>query len=117
MKNLKISLIVLFVSLVVNTISAQQKAYINQSTVKTNNNTNVFMKFDVDQLTSAAQVEALRAKLASFSGVTKVVATPVAGNKSTFTMTFTYKNFKGIIFQNALISAGLNDVVVNGKDN
>ncbi|MGZ4049232.1 MAG: hypothetical protein ACXVNN_07710, partial [Bacteroidia bacterium] len=114
MKNLKISLIVLFVSLVVNTISAQQKAYINQSTVKTNNNTNVFMKFDVDQLTSAAQVEALRAKLASFSGVTKVVATPVAGNKSTFTMTFPYKNFKGIIFQNALISAGLNDVVVNG---
>jgi hypothetical protein len=116
MKNLKISLIVLFISLVVNTISAQQKAYINQSTFKTNNNTSVFLKFDVDQLTSAAAVETLRAKLASFSGVKKVIASPVTGNKSTFTMTFPYSTFKAINFQNALVSAGLNDAVVDNKD-
>jgi hypothetical protein len=117
MKNLKTSLIVLFISLVVNTISAQkQTVHLDQKTFKTNDNTSVKIKFDVDQLTSAAQVETLRAKLASFTGVVKVVASPVAGNKSTFVMTFP-KTFKAKNFQDALAFAGLNDLLVNNKDN
>lgn len=116
MKNLKISLIVLFISLIVNTISAQsQSVLINQKTLRTNDNTSVKMKFEVDQLTSAAQIETLRAKLASFTGVVKVVAAVEAGNKSTFEMTFP-TTFKAQNFQDALISAGLNNVVVNNID-
>jgi hypothetical protein len=116
MKNLKISLIVLFISLIVNTISAQsQSVLINQKTLRTNDNTSVKMKFEVDQLTSATQIETLRAKLASFAGVVKVVAAAEAGNKSTFEMTFP-TTFKAQNFQDALISAGLNNVIVNNID-
>ena len=117
MKNLKTSLIVLFIALFVNTISAQkQSVLINQKTFRTNDNTSVKIMFDVDQLTSATQLETLRAKLAGFTGVVKVVASPVAGNKSSFVMTFP-TSFKAQNFQDALISAGLNDVIVNNKDN
>jgi dTDP-4-amino-4,6-dideoxygalactose transaminase len=116
MKNLKTTLIVLFISLFVNTISAQkQSVLINQKTVRTNSNTDVKIMFDVDQLTSAAAVETLRAKLAGFTGVKKVVATPAAGNKSTFVMTFP-TTFKLQNLQDALLAAGLNDVIVNNMD-
>ena len=117
MKNLKSILVVLFISLFVTTISAQkQSVLINQKTFRTNSNTSVKITFEVDQLTSAAQVEALRVKLASFAGVVKVEATPAAANKSTYLMTFPTA-FKAQNLQDALISAGLNDVIVNNKDN
>ena len=117
MKNLKSILVVLFISLFVTTISAQkQSVLINQKTFRTNSNTSVKITFEVDQLTSAAQVEALRVKLASFAGVVKVEATTAAANKSTYLMTFPTA-FKAQNLQDALISAGLNDVIVNNKDN
>jgi len=117
MKNLKTYLIVLFVSLFVNTLSAQkQSVLINQKTLRTNDNISVKIKFDVDQLSSAAQIETLRAKLASFSGVKKVLASPIAGNKATFQMTFP-TTFKAKNLQDALLSVGLNDIIINNKDN
>ncbi len=117
MKNLKTYLIVLLVSLFVNTLSAQkQSVLVNQKTFRTNDNTSVKIKFEVDQLGTAAQVETLRAKLASFAGVVKVLASPIVGNKATFQMTFP-TTFKAKNFQDALIAAGLNDVIVNNKDN
>ncbi len=115
MKNLKTTLIVLFISLFVNTISAQ-KAYINQKTVRTNSNTSVKMTFDVDQLSNAAQVETMRAKLAGFTGVKQVVTSPAAAGKTTFVMTFP-TTFKPQNFQDALVAAGINEVLVNNKDN
>lgn len=116
MKNLKISLIVLFISLFVNTISAQkQSVLINQKTLKTVDNTSVKIRFEVDQLSTATQVETLRAKLASVAGV-KVIASPVENNKSTFVMNFP-TTFKPQNLQDALVAAGLKDVIVNNKDN
>src|SRR4051812_42698680 len=117
MKNLKISLIVLFISLFVNTISAQkQLVHLDQKTFKTQDNTSVKIKFDVDQLATAAQVETLRAKLAAVKGVTKVTASPVAGNKSTFVMNFP-TTFRLQNLQDALVEAGLTDAIVNNIDN
>lgn len=117
MKNLKTSFVVLFITLFVNTISAQkQLVHLDQKTFKTQDNTSVKIKFDVDQLTNATQVETLRAKLASFKGVTKVVASSVAGNKSTFIMSFP-TTFRLQNLQDALVAAGLNDAIINNIDN
>ena len=115
MKNLKTTLVVLFVSLFVNTISAQ-KAYINQKTLRTNSNTSVKITFDVDQLANATQVETMRAKLAGLSGVKKVVASPaVTAGRTSFEMAFP-TTFKPQNFQDALLAAGINQVLVNNKD-
>jgi hypothetical protein len=116
MKKLTCTLVItLLMGLSVHVFAQKQSVIINQKTFRTNSNTGVKIKFDVDQLTSATQIETLRAKLASFSGVLKVVASPVAGNKATFLMTFP-TTFKAKSFQDALLSAGLNDVLVNNID-
>ena len=114
MKNLRISLIVLFVSFFVSAINAQQTVYINKKTVRTDDNVSVKIKFDVDKITNAAQAETLRTKLAANKGVFKVTASSVnPANQCTFTMTYPKAQFKLQNLQDALIASGLNNVMLN----
>ncbi|HEY0031158.1 MAG TPA: hypothetical protein VGC65_10400 [Bacteroidia bacterium] len=116
MKNFKMSLIVLIVSFFVNTVSAQQSVILNKKTSRTNDNTTVTIKFDVDKITSAAQAETFRSKMeASVATKGKVTVGPLVAGKSSYVFMFKRKEFKLEHFQNALLAAGLNDVVIDGQ--
>ena len=107
-------LIVLFVSIFVNAIHAQQTVYINKKTVRTNDNVNVKITFDVDKITSDSQAEMIRSKLAANKGVSKVIASSVnSANQCTFTITYPREQFKPQHLQDALIAAGLNNLMVD----
>ncbi|CAN5513826.1 hypothetical protein BH10BAC1_BH10BAC1_13210 [soil metagenome] len=116
MKTLKTTLIVLVLSFFVSTISAQQSVILNKKTSKVENNTSITIKFDVDKMTSAAQAETFRSKMATSVGADgKVTVAPMAGGKSTYSLMFKRKAWSVDRLQAALLAAGLNDVVIDGE--
>jgi hypothetical protein len=116
MKPIKVTLIVFVFSFFVNTISAQQTVILNKKSSRTEDNTSIKFKFEVDAITSSAQLETLRSKMAASVVANAIVtAAPIVDGKSTFVVSFKRKEFKSEYFQNALIAAGLNDVVVDGE--
>ncbi len=117
MKNLKVTSIVFILSFFVSTISAQQTVIINKKTSRTEDNTSIKFKFEVDAITTSAEVETLRSKMAASVGANAIVtAAPIVDGKSTFLVSFKRKEFKSVYFQNALIAAGLNNVVLDGEN-